>query len=398
MEAGYPQGEIDKRIAASFAQLFHGDPKRQTVYFESGRNANGALAYIEDIVHQDVRTEGMSYGMMIAVQTGHKQEFDALWNWAVTHMLITDPKNPHRGYFAWSMNADGTARSSGPATDGEEYFVMSLYFAAHRWGNGQGIYNYQSFADVILREMRHHAVSSATGPFRIHPGDALLEVNKATYASSGPMVDEQTGMICFVPASSGCFTDPSYQLPAFYELWALWGPKEDRVFWKNAAASSRKFFVKAANPSTGLSSDYANFDGTPHPVAWNPMAGNFSFDSWRTVANWSIDQVWWESNPDAKQLSSRIQQFFVSQGVKSFSVEYTLAGKPLSRNHSTGLVATTAAAGLATDLTPTSKAFIEEFWNSAVPDGGGRYYDGLLYMLSLLQVSGQYRIWMPNSH
>jgi oligosaccharide reducing-end xylanase len=99
------------------------------------------LAYITDWANNDARTEGMSYGMMIAVQLDKKREFDAIWNWANTYMLVTDPKNPSVGYFAWSMSTDGTPRSTGAAPDGEEYFVMALYFAAHRWGNGKGIYN-----------------------------------------------------------------------------------------------------------------------------------------------------------------------------------------------------------------------------------------------------------------
>src|SRR5437588_443876 len=85
--------------------------------------------------------------------------------------LVTDPKNPTVGYFAWSMATDNSPRSTGPAPDGEEYFVMSLYFAAHRWGNGKGIYDYHAQADKILRGMRHHPVLTATGPFRIHPDD-----------------------------------------------------------------------------------------------------------------------------------------------------------------------------------------------------------------------------------
>lgn len=44
----------------------------------------------------------MSYGMMVAVQTGHKAEFDAIWNWANTYLLITDSKNPAVRYYAWS--------------------------------------------------------------------------------------------------------------------------------------------------------------------------------------------------------------------------------------------------------------------------------------------------------
>ncbi|MEJ0007590.1 MAG: glycosyl hydrolase family 8 [Steroidobacteraceae bacterium] len=83
--------------------------QEQRVYFETGANANGTLAYITDWANNDARTEGMSYGMMIAVQLNKKREFDALWNWSHTNMLITDPQDPSVGYFAWSMNTDGTA-------------------------------------------------------------------------------------------------------------------------------------------------------------------------------------------------------------------------------------------------------------------------------------------------
>ena len=41
------------------------------------------------------------------------------------------------------------------APDGEEYFVMALMFAQHRWSNGNGIYDYETEADMILHEMVH---------------------------------------------------------------------------------------------------------------------------------------------------------------------------------------------------------------------------------------------------
>ena len=48
--------------------------------FPAGTNANGPLAYVCDVNSGDVPSEGMSYGMMIAVQLGKKAEFDTLWN------------------------------------------------------------------------------------------------------------------------------------------------------------------------------------------------------------------------------------------------------------------------------------------------------------------------------
>jgi oligosaccharide reducing-end xylanase len=404
IEQGHSQPQIDAKITAAFQQLFHGDKSSQAIYYEVGSNANGPLAYITDVANHDARTEGMSYGMMIAVQMNKKHEFDAIWNWANTHMLVTDSKNPSVGYFAWSMNVDGTPRSDGPAPDGEEYFVMSLYFAANRWGSGVGIYNYKAQADRILSNMRHHGMLTGTPPFRIHPDPNEppfippirpgRPINNSA-RTVGPMVNEESRMILFVPGSDrNQFTDPSYHLPAFYELWSRWGPVEDRAFWAEAATASRNFFPKATNPTTGLAPDYANFDGTPRP-SFNPNSINFSYDSWRTASNWAVDYSWWHKDPEEPVLSDRIQKFLLSQGVSTFDDQYTLDGKPLSQRHSTGMLATTATSSLAATPGPIPKAFIDELWKTPIPSGEQRYYDGMLYIMSLLHCSGQFRIWKP---
>lgn len=420
-EEGHSPAETSAKIEKAFQQLFHGDGQDQRVYFETGANQNGTLAYITDWANNDARTEGMSYGMMICVQLNKKREFDAIWNWAHTYMLITDPKNPSVGYFAWSMGTDGTPRSTGAAPDGEEYFVMSLYFAAHRWGNGTGIYNYQAEADKILRGIRHHPVLTGTGPFRIHPNDPpfvqpdhpwpspnnrrMEEEMKAsgrparTFRFSGsprpetigPMVDEDHNMIKFVPDSPGGTTDASYHLPAFYELWSRWGPVEDRTFWAKAADVSRDLFERVTGPDTGLTPDRSNFDGTP-VEGFNGTPTPFGYDSWRSVSNWSVDYSWWHKDPRETVLSDRVQKFLYSQGIDQFDDRYTLDGKPLSTRHSPGMVATAAVGSLAATDGPTAKAFVDALWSMPVPSGEQRYYDGMLYLMSLMHASGNFRI------
>src|SRR5665213_2271800 len=120
-EIGHAPSESRDRIDQAFQQLFHGDPVTQAVFYPAGQNENGPLAYVTDIANHDVRTEGMSYGMMIAVQMNKKAEFDALWNWAKTYMYISSPEHPSQGYFSWSMKIDGTPNEETPAPDGEEY-------------------------------------------------------------------------------------------------------------------------------------------------------------------------------------------------------------------------------------------------------------------------------------
>lgn len=433
-EAGIPAAAVDARIEKTFNQLFHGNPVYERVYFGAGSNANGPLAYITDWANNDARTEGMSYGMMIAVQMNKKHEFDALWNWSHTYMLITDPKNPNVGYFAWSMNTDGTPRSTGPAPDGEEYYAMALLFAAHRWGNGTGIYNYQAEADRILRGMVHHPTLTFTGPFRIHPDDPPFiypangfpslnrdaaeqaRVDLAIEAkgegktlppephfpfaghamhfpeTSGPMMDAQYAEVAFVPEGKGYnFTDASYHLPAFYELFARWGPEKDRAFWLRATDVSRELFARVTNPQTGLAPDRNNFDFT-QMTDRDGQPVPFSYDAWRVASNWSVDYSWWHKDPQETVLSDRIQRFLASQGIGLFVDRYTLDGKPLSTRHSPGMVATTAVAGLAATPGANERAFVEQLWNTPIPDGEQRYYDGMLYLMSLLHASGNFRI------
>ncbi len=39
------------------------------------------------------------------------------------------------------------------------------------------------------------------------------------------------------------------------------------------------------------------------------------------------------------------------------------------------------------------KDFVKELWRLPVPDGPFRYYDSMLYMLAMLQVSGNFKVY-----
>ena len=384
VEAGFSPREVAARIDAAYRQLFHGNAETEAVYYPAGANTNGPLAHIHDVGSDDVRSEGMSYGMMIAVQLNRKAEFDAIWNWARTYMYHTSPAHPAYGFFSWSLQTDGTHNDAMPAPDGEEYFAMALYFAANRWGNRAGIFDYQAEADRLLRDMRHRALISGR--------------TTSGLVTAGALFEPENRMVRFTPDTKNWnHTDPSYHLPAFYELWALWGPEGDRTFWAEAAAASRDFFQRSAHPDTGLTPDYANFDGSPWASDWNSGSADFRFDAWRTAMNWSVDWAWWSKDVCERQLSDRLQAFFESQGMATYGNQFTLGGKPLSKDHSPGLIAMNAAASLAATH-PRSRQFVEALWNTPIPSGWHRYYDGLLYLLGLLHCSGEFRIWPPRTN
>ena len=186
-EYGYAEADIEHKLQDMWNQLFHGDEDTR-IYYEAGE----AGAYLLDTGNLDVRQKGCPIGMMIAVQLDQKDVFDRIWKWTHTNMLMTEGDNA--GYFAWSCNTDGTKRSNGPAPDGEEYFALSLFFASHRWGDGETPYNYSEQARDLLRTC-------------IHKGENGV---------GQPMWNPDNKLIKFVPNCE--YSDPSYHLPHFYEL------------------------------------------------------------------------------------------------------------------------------------------------------------------------------------
>ena len=149
---GKTDAEIQEKMDALWNHYFKGDDNSK-VYYD-----RGSEAYIKDINNNDVRSEGMSYGMMIAVQTGHKEEFDKLWNWAKNHMW--HKSGGWDGYFVWQRNDSGTGGDDNCAPDGEMYFMMSLLFAANRWNDSK----YMEDAQYILKKMWDNGQHSLFNP------------------------------------------------------------------------------------------------------------------------------------------------------------------------------------------------------------------------------------------
>lgn len=365
---GKSDADVAAKIDAGFQQLFHGDDATERIYYPVGEDQ----AYIADIGNQDVRSEGMSYGLMIAVQLDRREEFDRLWRWAKQHMYHAS--GPRRGYFAWQCKFDGTQLDPGSASDGEEWIATALFFAAHRWGNGDGIFDYAAEAQALLRAMLH----------------------KPSSGNVTAIFDRAEKQVVFAPSlAASQFTDPSYHLPAFYELWAQWSDDaDDRGFWKNAAHTSRAFFHRAAHPRTGLMPEYAHFDGRPFTATnFGHGKGDFRFDAWRTPANVALDHAWFAADPWPIEHANRILRFFAAQGPAAAN-QFTLDGQPLSTDTSTGMFAMAAVAGLAADP-ELARAFVQRLWDAEIPTGRWRYYDGLLYQLALLQVGGRFSVHGP---
>lgn len=361
-ELGYTEADIEAKLEQAWIDLFYGEPDVR-IYHPLGDDKG----YILDTGNLDVRTEGMSYGMMMAVQMNKKEEFDRLWNFSKTFMQHKE--GSYANYFAWHCKPDGTRISQGPAPDGEEFFAMALFFAASRWGDGPEPYNYSEQARTILRACLHQGENGE--------GD--------------PMWDPETKLIKFIPESA--FSDPSYHLPHFYDLFALLADERDTAFWREAAKASRAYLHTACHPGTGLAPEYANFDGTPAEPQRHGDFRHFFSDSYRVAANISLDWVWFRKDPWQVEQSNRIQTFFRNIEVSDYR-RYTIDGEPFDEPalHPIGLLATNAMASLAADG-PDAEYFVRLFWNTPLRTGDRRYYDNCLYFFSLLALSGNYRIY-----
>ena len=382
VEAGYSPEEVDRKVNEVFEEVFFGPDK---VYFEVGDD----MAYVSDIKNNDVRTEGMSYGMMVAVQMDRKDIFDKLFRWCKKYMQHQD--GPLEGYFAWSCKVDGTRNAQGPASDGEPYYVTSLLFASNRWGDDTGI-DYKAEA--------RHILDCAFAK------DGSKRVNN--------FINTEHKLITFTPDSWGyTFTDPSYHIPAFYEVWARWADDGRADFWNECAAASREYLHKATHPQTGLNPDQSNYDGTIRSFRGRHFgSGNFRYDSWRVPMNIAMDYSWSCADKEwQREYGEKIQNFFYSQGINDFVDQYRVDGTLPSEDeilpagtwtkalrHSVGLVSTVSAATLLTDHA-INREFVDALWESKnVPFEDGyfdAYYDGLLRLFAFMHMSGKYQIIFP---
>ena len=127
-ELGYSEADIDARVEQTFQTMFMAVRRAN---LPSGWDD---MAYIADTGNIDVRTEGMSYGMMCVQrpQRRVRSPFGSGLRLICTMMI------QKKGLFRWSC-LDGTRNLKG-APDGEIF--LPCPFVSNRWGDGQGIFNY----------------------------------------------------------------------------------------------------------------------------------------------------------------------------------------------------------------------------------------------------------------
>ena len=364
---------VTQKVRNTYQQLFYSESRDENgkgVFFPVGDD----MGFIKDIGSNDIRSEGMSYGMMIAVQMDDHAMFNKLWKFAKTYMQHKD--SWYKDYFAWHLKPEApfAHKSENPSPDGELYFAMALLFAENRWGAGEGINQYKAEANVILQAM----------------------VNKKETNLKAPMFSRKEKQILFVTEKEmGLYTDPSYHVAAFYELFSRWADTDNQL-WADAAKVSRDYLYNASHPKTGLYSEYAAFDGTPEITSFNDKSHQSAYDAYRVIGNIAMDYHWFNLDPRQTELASRMISFYAGeykQKGQNYGV-HELDGTINSKWASSGLNAMNGTASMIIN-SQQAKDFTKRLWDQPTPTGKWRYYDGLLHMFSVMQMAGEYKIYGP---
>lgn len=354
---------VNDHVASVFGQLFGDDPEHSGIYVE-----DGDTAYISDVYHGDVRTEGVGLGMMITVQLDEQDKFDKLWRYAKTVQRLSTGTN--EGYF--QSHCDNNAGVPMLCVDpyGAEQFAMSLIFAHGRWGS-DGAIDYEADALEVLDVMRHKQEQNG----------GVSEDGVTN------MFDTETRLPFDVPdVEMAGQTRPSIVMPAYYDLWAQ---ATGDAFWSDAAEAGRAFFDKAAHEKTGFMPLRAYFDGTPVYGA-----DSFTPEGYRVLLNLVLDKIWIPRSTSAVQICERVLKTFSDlrkQG-KPYVGAYSLDGNLTSMTPEESLVPLNGAAALIVS-NGDRKDYIEAVWDMKTPDDKNRYYTGIMELFAVLVLSGRMQVY-----
>ena len=174
------------------------------------------------------------HGMMICVQTNHHDEFDKLWAFAKNHMLHTSGQ--WQGNFAWQCGTDGSVKDQNCAPDGDVLHDVAA-LCRQQMGQRRQIQLYGRRPFVLKNMIRAATVLCSTNSIKV---------------------------VTFQPYNCSDYSDPSYDLPAFVDLF-LTLVHHQQQFLEGCGCSDPKPSegIEQQLSSSGLYTDYNNFDGTP---------------------------------------------------------------------------------------------------------------------------------------
>ena len=205
-------------------------------------------------------------------------------------------------------------------------------------------------------------------------------------------------MVTFQPSyGNKDFSDPSYDLPAFVDLFSRWSTTNNNT-WKQAAKATRDHLYKSSNSKSGLFTDYNNFDGTPKSVDFNSNSHKYMYDAMRCAMNFGMDYYLFGADANRQEeMAKRIIDFFEKDNYQHARFDWD--GSNPSESYTLGETGANAVACYAlignNNYQDIVKKNFKKAWDASLMTGQWRYYDGLVHYLAMLHLCGSFKIWKP---
>ena len=309
-------------------------------------------------------SEGIAYGMLIAVMMDEQAMFDGFWTYASCFLNKS-------GLMDWYIAPDGSKPIAvGAASDADEDMAWALIMADRQWGGGGALgESYASLAQRLVDAIYETEVDHGSWPDMFLPGD------------------DWRGKNVF---------NPSYFAPNQYRLFGeLTGNSKG---WQRVIDRGYEIFDLSLNEASnnrdnGLVPAWCDASG--HPVEAFPGAMmNYQYDSARTPFRIAQDFALSEE-PRARAYLAKISAFFAGIGADQIVDGYTLGGRPAPdprsppKNPGSAVFVGCAAAGAMHDA--RYEAFVSAAY-ARVRTGEllarSRYYNHCWTVLSTLMLTG----------
>jgi endo-1,4-beta-D-glucanase Y len=295
-------------------------------------------------------SEGIGYGMLLAVGNSDEPTFDALWKFYGAH---TDGN----GLMNWRIGAScGGVSGPGSATDGDLDAAMALVQASCRWGG-----TYAQSARDLIGHIKAKEIAVSGGVQVVKPGDGFNDVT--------------------------C-VNPSYFAPGYFRAFGRF--TTDAAFWNKVADDSYATLNALSNGTTGLVPNWGHTDkSAPHGECARNEAGLYGYDAARTPWRIATDYRWW-GTPAAATYLGKIVTFAKGKGIDSIGDKYNLDGSVVSAFHTPVTVGAFANATVASDAA-TANAFYQGLKGVSV----GEYFPATLKVVYLMFGAGEMARCVP---
>ena len=304
-------------------------------------------------------SEGIAYGMEIAVYMDDQATFDKIWQYEQLH-------RGQNGLMEWEISPTGEVLGSGAASDGDEDMAFALVMADKQWG-GQGSLSdtYLNHAKKLIDLIWEHEVDHTRGDV-LMPGDQFAD---------------------------GEIINISYFAPAYYRIFGqVTGKAAEWNRTVKASYDAIEAALNATNKNTtnGLVPAWSTPAGVPTVPAGTSHPIHHQLDSCRTPFRVGQDYCWFG---EARALSylQKINAFHASIGALNLVDGYNLDGTPYA-GATLHLAAFVGGAGVGAMASKDQAKLRDEAyagiaaWQSLL--GGSLYYNESWSMLSLLMMSG----------